>query len=362
MCNYDKIQSETISFLRFPLAVLVVLIHATLIYEQKNGIPYINEQDTPIYCVVDFLFGQSICTLAVPLFFFISGLLFFWNVDGFSMKIYGRKIKRRFYSLFIPYIFWNLLILGYRFFVQQFFPGIMSAQYKQVVDYNLMDFLSCFWNVSRVNGCGGNFPIDGPLWFIRDLMIMNLLSPIVYCILYCFKKYGAIVLFLLWFFDVLGNWELFSQAILFYSFGAYFGIMKINILEETAKYNKVYFGGYILLLVLAIIFRNSNVLFLTKAEQIFGFISMWWLAVIFSHKYPTLKMPIGSTFFLFAIHHPIVRVMIKIFFKTTPIHTDWIYVIGYFVLPATTIMLSLLLYRGLNRFAPKICKLISGGR
>ena len=39
MVNYNKKLSEVISFLRFPLAVLVVLIHATLVYELHNGVP-----------------------------------------------------------------------------------------------------------------------------------------------------------------------------------------------------------------------------------------------------------------------------------------------------------------------------------
>ena len=69
MVNYNKKLSEVISFLRFPLAVLVVLIHATLVYELHNGVPYINETETPIYCIIDFLFRKSICSLSVPMFF-----------------------------------------------------------------------------------------------------------------------------------------------------------------------------------------------------------------------------------------------------------------------------------------------------
>lgn len=362
MGNYDKIQSDAISFMRIPLAILVVLFHASLIFEQRNGIPYIDELNTPIYCMMDFLFGQSICALAVPLFFFVSGLLFFWNVDGFNIKVYGNKLKSRFYSLLIPYLFWNLLILLHRFIVQQYFPAFISPQYKLIADYHLTDFLSSFWNMSYVDSFWGNFPINGPLWFIRDLMIMNLLSPIVYYVMSCFKKYGAIVLFLLWLFDVLGGLGNFSKAILFYSLGAYFGIMKTNILEKTAKCCKVFLSGYLLLLILAVVFRSSNILFLNKIEFVFGFVSMWWLAVLFSQKYPSLKLPAGASFFLFAAHHTIVRIIIKIFFVLTPIHSDWIYVLAYFVITAITVLICLAFYGLLNRFTPKFCKIISGGR
>lgn len=243
MSKYDKTLSEAISFIRFPLAVMVVLIHATLIYELNKEGQYVNDDNTPLYSCVDFLFRQSICSLAVPIFFFISGFLFFWNVDGFYFGIYKRKIKSRFYSLLIPYLFWNLLILLYVYTVQQVFPGMMSAKNKLVSDYSFTDFFCCFWNMSYVNNGGGDFPIDGPLWFIRDLIIMNLLSPLVYCCLARLKKIGAFLLILLWFFDVLNVLGNFSTAILFYSFGAYWGIWKLNILEKTANYYKVFMGG-----------------------------------------------------------------------------------------------------------------------
>ena len=362
MRNFDKIQSDAISFMRIPLAVLVVIFHSSLIFEQNDGIPYINESDAPIYCTMEFLFGYSICALAVPLFFFVSGLLFFWNVDGFNIKIYGYKLKSRFYSLLIPYLFWNLLILLHRFIVQQYFPAFISPQYKLIVNYNLTDFLTCFWNMSYIDSFWGNFPVNGPLWFIRDLMIMNFLSPIVYYVMSRLKKCGAIVLCLLWFFDVLGDWGNFSKAILFYSFGAYFGITKTNILEKTAKYHQAYFGGYLLFLVFAVVFRSSNVLFLNKMEFILGFVSMWWLAVLFSYKYPSLGLPAGASFFLFAAHHTIVRIIIKIFFVLTPIHSDWIYAFAYFAIAAITVLICLAFYGLLNRFTPRFCCLISGGR
>ena len=242
MVNYDKKLSDTIKFARFPLAVMVVLIHATLIYEQKNGIPYIKETGTPIYCAIDFLFRQSICALAVPLYFFISGMLFFWNIEKLNLEIFKKKIKSRIFSLFIPYLCWNLLIVAYIFIVQQLFPGLMSAKNKLVSDYSTIDFLNCFWNMSLVNKGGGNFPIDGPLWFIRDLMIMNLLSPLVYFVLARTKKWGAISLLVIWGFDLLGTFGNFASAILFYSFGAYWGITKLNILEKTEKFKYLLWG------------------------------------------------------------------------------------------------------------------------
>ena len=363
MIDYDKKLSNTISFMRFPLAVMVVLIHATLIYEQKNGTPYINEIDTPIYCGVDFLFRQSICSLAVPLFFFISGMLFFWNIEKLNLKIFERKIKTRITSLFIPYIFWNLLILVYVLLVQQIFPGIMSAKNKLVSDYSVLDFLNCFWNMSLVNNGGGNFPIDGPLWFIRDLIIMNLLSPAVYFVLSRLKGWGAMALFAIWFFDLLSKFGNFSTAILFYSFGAYWGITKSNILEKTEKFHQLIMGGYIILLILALIYKNvDTVPYLFKIEKAFGFLSILWMSFFCSGKYHFSKLLTGATFVMFAVHSDILKVFIKIFFKMSPWHFDTFYVLAYFILATVAIVLSVSFYWMLNRCMPRFCRFISGGR
>lgn len=362
MINYNRRLSDTIAFMRFPLAVMVVLIHATLIYEQNNGIPYINKIDTPIYCGVDFLFRQSICSLAVPLFFFVSGMLFFWNIEKFNWTIFKQKIKSRFTSLFIPYVFWNLLVLVYIFAVQLLFPGVMSAKNKLVSDYSFMDFLNSFWNMSLVNNGGGNFPIDGPLWFIRDLMIMNLLSPLVYFFLSHLKGWGAIVLFVSWLFDLLGAFGNFATAALFYGFGAYWGITKLNILEKTKKINKFIVGGYFMLLFIAFICKDMDVTYLFKLEKIFGFLSILWISALFSCKYRINKLLMGSTFIMFAIHSEILKVLIKIFFKITPWHIDCLYVLAYFILAIISIILSVTLYWMLNKYMPRFCNFISGGR
>ena len=362
MVNYNKKLSEVISFLRFPLAVLVVLIHATLVYELHNGVPYINETETPIYCIIDFLFRKSICSLSVPMFFFISGMLFFWNIDKLDLDIYRKKIKSRFFSLFIPYVFWNLLILIYIFIVQQSFPGLMSAKNKLVCDYTVMDYMNCFWNMSLVNNGGGIFPIDGPLWFVRDLVVMSVLSPIVYVLLSRIKVIGAVMIYLIWFFDVLGFLGNLSTAILFFSFGAYWGISKKNILEKTSRYKKVAWGGYLILLFMAVLFKDIDMPYLYKLEKTFGFIAILWLAVYLSERIHVNKVLAGSTFIIFAIHSDILKVLIKVFFKLTPLHNDIIYVAAYFTFALITIIISILVYRILNKYVPSFCSIISGGR
>ena len=93
--SYEQRQSNVITALRFPLMVMIVLLHAS------TAASYTSEKT--IYGYVIYPFAMWLGESGVPTFFFISGFLFF-----FSNKSYVEKLKGRFYSLVIPYFLWNL--------------------------------------------------------------------------------------------------------------------------------------------------------------------------------------------------------------------------------------------------------------
>ena len=80
-----KLLSETIGVLRFPLMICVVLIHM--------GIPNIKELLS--VNIFDTYVVESFVHIAVPLFFFISGFLFFYGVDKFGRSEYWDKLKKK---------------------------------------------------------------------------------------------------------------------------------------------------------------------------------------------------------------------------------------------------------------------------
>ena len=94
----EKLQSDTITWLRFPLIVGVVFIHDNITLGQNSGV--IN----PFWfdCVIR-LFSDVLPRVCVPLFFIISGFLFFYGVKNLRLS-YVNKVKRRFRTLFIPYV------------------------------------------------------------------------------------------------------------------------------------------------------------------------------------------------------------------------------------------------------------------
>lgn len=112
--NYDAALSKTIMFLRFPLIVSVVFIHAGLEGVVIGGNVTVHDGQFPIYESVYHVITNELARVSVPLFFFISGFLFFYRTD-FSMKAYGQKLKNasapfwsRMYSG-MPQRFWRSL-------------------------------------------------------------------------------------------------------------------------------------------------------------------------------------------------------------------------------------------------------------
>lgn len=170
----NRTLSKSISLLRFPLAALIVLKHYYTPDISAEAIGGVDEYQWYHY-IGEFTKGVF-PAIAVPLFFFISGYLYFNKLDlhgdsSYDFGVWKRKTRGRLKSLLIPYLSWNLLVLLLYFIAQQLTGDstIMAKDgYKLIADYNLLDYGKAFFAIDSTG-----MPIDGPLWFIRDLFIVS---------------------------------------------------------------------------------------------------------------------------------------------------------------------------------------------
>ena len=215
--------SDVISLLRFPLAVFVVFIHVEGRYFHFGSI------STGSYLITHFI-SNIICKVAVPTFFFISGFLFFLNIEVFSREIYRKKLRKRIKSLLIPYIIWNTIAFVIYMLAQYY--GFNSFFTKFTLTDNIIS------NIVKIYGYTSNWsgtsiisipftfrtPIDGPLWFVRDLIILSILTPYIYKIIHCIGIYALIIFFVVLL--LFGHPSL--TAVFYFSLGCYFSITKRN--------------------------------------------------------------------------------------------------------------------------------------
>ena len=169
--NEENNLLNTFAFLRFPLMVCVVLCHSFMESAMANG-------EVECFVKSSFVLSKIIARVAVPNFLFISGYLFFRNVDSFTPRLYCDKLKRRLRSLVVPYLFWNAVVILLYFIGQSLAPQLFSGNQTRVCDYSFVEWVQAFWRVS-----GTVSPINPPLWYMRNLMVMILLSPILYQVL-----------------------------------------------------------------------------------------------------------------------------------------------------------------------------------
>ena len=111
-----NLDSRCIDFLRCVLIVFVVLIHTNLVADTSC--------EDSVYARGYDIMG-NLLWLCNPLFFAISGYLFFYSVD-FSGKVYAGKMKRRLHSLLVPYFLWNTIYLLLFSAVYQFAPSAIG--------------------------------------------------------------------------------------------------------------------------------------------------------------------------------------------------------------------------------------------
>ena len=97
-------ESETISYLRFPLIVLVVMIHSKFDGVVVNGVGLMHDGGFPCYSTISTLVSNIIASIAVPLFYFISGFLFFFKTALVLMYIVAKSKKEQKLYLFLIYV------------------------------------------------------------------------------------------------------------------------------------------------------------------------------------------------------------------------------------------------------------------
>ena len=164
----DQRLSEVVRALRFPLIVLVVFIHVPLASSEGQIFPFAfpgNGYTWYQYVsqVVSFVLGD----VAVPMFFLFSGYYMFAKPKAWCTKVvYMAEMKKRWWTLILPYVIWCTLSL----LVDQ---GMLLAKGEPLPWTDLGASLSRLGYTFLLG------PENYPLWYVRDLIILAFLAPVV---------------------------------------------------------------------------------------------------------------------------------------------------------------------------------------
>lgn len=313
----EKYYYKKVLLLNFILSCLIVTIHS--IVPERYGVPL---DKYPFVCSV-----VLFCKVATPTFFFLSAVLFYRNCCFMDLK---RKLIRRVHSLLIPFILWNtFFVLIY--YILTHLPFLSEKLNTTPVSLSPEDLLAAILNSEHTD-----------LWFIRNLMVYTVLSPVFLLVLK--NKILTITIYITSLFYVLcngvGHYELITW-IPIYLMGAmwgYYGWSNIRINSRIIKYIVpilfvfIYVGVYYGYIDLKIMRNISPIL-------------IWMLFDIFIYEYLNDKFEtrdyFGYTFFIYATHHFVLNIMQKIvviFFLPTQLVVN----ITFVITPIITVVLLVL--------------------
>lgn len=348
--------------MRFPLIVAVVFIHSNPGDIVFNGQSAVVNYNLSVYEGIRYFISGIVARVAVPAFFFISGFLFFIKTDCFNTDIYVEKLKKRGRTLLFPYLCWNLLVVLMSYCVQIAFSNWISGNNLLIADYTWKNWLQAFWN----GNSGENMPVNYPLWFIRDLMVVIVFSPIVYWGIKRLQSIFVLMLGALWFFNLWIDVTGFSiVAFFFFSYGAYWGINKTNFVKA---YNRLFphsLWVYIILAVCNFLFREYDwCSYIHKTGILIG-LSMFVSLTAYCLKKQIWKVNpylTNSSFFIYVYHALPLGYLVSLCIKIIHPNTDLCIILIYLLCPTIIILLGLWIYRILNKLFPKTIVLITGGR
>lgn len=347
----DRETSQTIGLLRWVLMVLVVVIHTNLVPDSGAA--------AGSYASV-YHAAEHVVWLANPLFFLISGYLFMAIPKGFSMRSYGEKLRRRLRTWLLPYLLWNALFLCFYMVASMRFPAL-SGVVPSLHEIRFADVLKAFVCI-RGEGLNSG-PIDGPLWFLRDLMALALLLPLCYGIVRM-NRFSLIVPLLL---GALPYKLGFEYELASFMIGCYLNLWLPDMAAWLKRPVWIPLCGYAAAVVLLSFPLQLSAMLsepLLFVRNLFGMllIARLCMRVVCRHNSFDWRAFARPVFFVFALHSLFARVLTKYAAGWLVAHHAgcMAFVSVQIVNVACCIVLSLAAYQLLGRLAPAFCRLLAG--
>lgn len=290
--------------------------------------------------------GMSTLTeVAVTYFFLVSGF-FFFRSNYCKKTEYGAMMIKKGKTLLAPYIIWN--IVG---FVVLWLAG------SWVND-----------NPTSVNSLAEFFEglllsdYDGPLWYVRNLMMMMVFAPI-YGWLFQMNKpilYGVVGIGLfLWWWPVDCAWYS-SEGFLFFFLG---GVIRQNQIIWDKRLTLAPLTILSCLWIVVCFFHPLWSVWMNKLATLIGIICVWsWLTFMPNYSFKAWMLNISSFAFFIYVTHIFVIKTLKLLIAHFYPQQEVVALLAYFLLPLVTFFVLVwigLLWKKLSYTSYSICM---GGR
>lgn len=276
--------------------------------------------------------------IAVPFFFIVSGFFFFRHTY-YGRDEYFQMITKKWHSLFIPFLFWNLVGVAVLLATRRF---VFEEDWWR---YGIQ-LLHSDWN--------------GVLWYVRDIMTMMMLVPLYGWIFMVDNKWLYIALFIGLFFHwvpVDMSW-LSSEGILFFFLG---GVLQRH--SDVIKWRIPKYGlGLMTAVWMVSCFVFPRCWAIHKYNTLLGLIVGWqWIDYISDKWHGVLLKLSPFAFFIYVVHVYILKAM-----KVTLAHffpsDELMALLAFILLPVITVIMLFYIGKYWCEKKSKSFLFVTGGR
>ena len=374
----EKRFQNRIRLFTYALTILVIWVHSV------NLTPELSFSGSALcrsaYALERF-FTDTLGQTAVPGFFMVSAYLFFRKLPGgtdlcLSPGWVLQKWKRRFFSLLLPFVLWNLL-----YYLLHLLAGgaelLLGLPRTEQVPFDLRTVFSAAFL----------YTYNPVFWYLYQLILLTLLAPFLFYLVRG-RKTGFLFLLLSFFSAVF--WERIpfhlvnEDALFYYLLGLYGSLHKKELMETGKHADRALLVMIVLLILWGIIFQ-AGILpagLLTLPEAVIAR-SVSFRAVVPLLLYFLLtrlteqgtgKLPgfMEISFFIYATHYLVVKTVNRLMTAVLSVSPTegaslpnggiLLLLLTYFLLPIICTAAAYVGSRVMKRRVPGVWKLLSGGR
>jgi len=332
-------QNIKVSSTRLPVLDLlrvIAMFFVMLMHSPVTGDP----KDKPAV----FFLKSFIASGAVPLFFLLSGYLGARKINDRGVSI-GCYAKEKLHTLVIPFLFWNALVLSLVFLAKAI--GLDSVSRSSGAYFDVEPTVSSI--ASALLGIGRP-PIVYQFWFLRDLIVVTLVSFVI-----C--RYIPRIPLLPWllFFIPIPMASSMGYFLLGYTIQPYFSTSQYFVGQSLGSYCIAW-----ILLGCGTIVMWTSIPF--PLQQIGSTTFILFLSLLLSRFALGQRLAVlgSSTFLVYAIHEPMQTFIAKIWLAHGwPLYGS---LFSFLLIPIVVLPLCILAYYFIRRLLPWLLPYVTGGR
>lgn len=342
--------SSRINLMRIVLISGIVFVHVP--YDPANS-PFLG-----LNGLIDWLrvfLGDSLFRIGVPCLSAISGyLLFRRGFEGFS---YGKTLRTKATTVLVPFLLWNLAFLAFVFLAQK--VGIGFGYLPDVANATPREMATLAFALE-------GWPINLPLYFLRDLLLCLVLSPILAFLVLRYPRATLLVFFAYAVLPV-PNGIFLKKSILFgFSSGIAIALHRVDVgaVDRYASQISAAVVAAALLLSVALFLVGPDfpvwLEILRAMTALSGIVGAWALSdlLLRTRLGTRLSKGGGLSFWIFCAHYPLLVGLWMVWNRVGIDH----YVAFYFAAPLLTITILVITHAIVQRSLPGLHALLTGSR